>query len=285
MVKLSFKCAALIGTTLLAACTSRPDGKNATTTTHIAPPSLQSLMVVSRPAHVLTMMETRGEQDFARPVLRILTPVNGQQVDGTSVVVRLSLSGDLRGYTVSQDPVTGMGNHFHLILDNEPYEAYYNLARPFEFKNVAPGQHTLRAFASRPWHESYKNDGAFQIVSFTVRGKTPEPQNNASNIDPNRPLLTYSRPKGVYDGTEADPIMIDFWLSNAKLQGDGGAERIRYIIDDDAPRFADKWEPIWLSGWSSGNHSVRLELLGADEWPIPNGEFNVTTREIFVNRP
>ena len=44
----------------------------------------------------------------------------------------------------------------------------------------------------------------------------------AANVDPTKPLLTYSRPKGEYKGADADPIMIDFWLSNAKLKGDGG---------------------------------------------------------------
>jgi hypothetical protein len=39
----------------------------------------------------------------------------------------------------------------------------------FELRNVADGEHTLRVFPSRPWHESYKNDGAFQMVKFTVR--------------------------------------------------------------------------------------------------------------------
>jgi hypothetical protein len=34
---------------------------------------------------------------------------------------------------------------------------------------VADGDHTLRVFASRPWHESYKNDGNFQMVRFTVK--------------------------------------------------------------------------------------------------------------------
>jgi hypothetical protein len=74
-------------------------------------------------------------------------------------------------------------------------------------------------------------------------------------------------------------IMIDFWLVNAKLKGDGGEHRVRYFIDDDDARYIDKWEPIWLSGWTPGKHSVRLELLGADQYPVPNG---ITTREITV---
>ncbi|HET6890117.1 MAG TPA: hypothetical protein VFH31_03365 [Pyrinomonadaceae bacterium] len=81
---------------------------------------------------------------------------------------------------------------------------------------------------------------------------------------------------------DADPIMIDFWLSNAKLKGDGGDYRVRYIVDDDEPRYIDKWETLWLSGWLPGKHTVRFELLGPDNWPVKHGDLNVTTREITV---
>jgi hypothetical protein len=112
-------------------------------------------------------------------------------------------------------------------------------------------------------------------------GKDMSPS-TAGDVDPTKPLLTYSRPKGEYKGAESDPIMIDFWLSNAKLKDDGGIYRVRYIVDDDEPRFIDKWEPIWLSGWLPGKHTVRLELLGPDQNPVKNGDYNITTREITV---
>ena len=47
----------------------------------------------------------------------------------------------------------------------------------------------------------------------------------AGRFDKSKPLLTYSRPKGEYKDADADAIMIDFWLSNAKLEGDGGEYR------------------------------------------------------------
>ena len=97
------------------------------------------------------------------------------------------------------------------------------------------------------------------------------PTSKGGDVDPAKPLLTYSRPKGEYKDAEADPIMIDFWLSNAKLKGDGGEYRVRYIIDDDDPRFIDKWEPVWLSGWLGGKHTVRLELLDKNDWRYKTG--------------
>ena len=265
-------------TLVVTSCSGPQDNANTTATTTVTPPPTQKLSLVPRPEKIIDERGQRGEQDEAKPVLKILSPVQGASQDGNTVAVRLSLSGDLKGYKPEKDPGTGMGNHIHVILDDNPYEAYYDLSQPFEFKDLTPGKHVLRVFASRPWHESYKNESAFQMVTFTVKG----PEQSSCDVDPAKPLLTYSRPKGEYQGIDADPIMIDFWLSNAKLKGDGGQYLVRYIIDDDEPRIIDKWEPIWLSGWKPGKHTVRLELLGADQYPLKNGSFNITTRDISV---
>jgi len=304
----------------LAACSAGENKNQTTAVTTVSPPASQTLQILPRPQRISDMINQRGGQDDAKPVLKIVAPADQSTINGSTVRVRLTLSGELTGgYKTGKDPSTDMGNHVHVILDNQPYEAYYNLDQPFELRNVAAGKHTLRVFPSRPWHESYKNDGAFQMVTFTVTGggdsskptttntgqvvannnaspagspaspaASPAgegqdmPSSTAGDVDPTKPLLTYSRPKGENKGPDADPIMIDFWLSNAKLRGDGGEYRVRYIIDDDEPRFIDKWEPIWLSGWTNGLHTVRLELLDKDNNPVENGGYNTTSRDITV---
>jgi hypothetical protein len=226
-----------------------------------------------------------------------------------------------------KDPQTQMGNHIHEILDNQPYEAYYDLSQPFELRNVAEGKHTLRVFASRPWHESYKNTGAFQMVTFNVRGggdatqptttatgqkmadnkntnaaggntnmntnaNTAAPpregkdmaQSTGGDVDAKKPLLTYSRPKGEYKNDDTNAVMIDFWLSNARLQGDGGEYRVRYSVDNGEAKFIDQWQPIWLTGWTAGKHSVKLELVDKNGAAVENGGYNTTTREITITR-
>jgi len=275
----------------LAACTDTEERPHTTATTTVSPPAVQALTVVSPPERIEKMRAERGELEQAAPVVRILSPANNSVIEGSTVQVRVSLSGDLKGYKPGKDPVTGEGDHLHVILDNKPYEAYYDLSEPFEFTNVAPGRHTLRIFASRSFHESYKNEGAFHMVVFTVKGSettaaSPAPDEKAAPgaPDPAGPLLTYSRPKGEYKGDEADPIMIDFWLTNARLKEDGGEFRVRYIIDDGEPGYIDRWAPLWLSGWTNGKHAVRLELLGPDQNPVENGGLNTTTREITVIR-
>lgn len=298
---------------LFASCaTGNPDNTNTTATSTVTPPPTQTLTIVPRPQKVVDMMTTRGEQDAAKPTLTIVSPAKDAVIDGSTVEVKLTLGGDVKGYMPHKDPATGKGNHIHVILDNQPYEAYYELGQPFELRNVVAGKHTLRAFPSRPWHESYKNEGAFQMVAFTVKGggdaskptttnsgqtvannnsgaNQPTPRegkdvaaSTAGDVDAAKPLLTYSRPKGEYKGEDADLIMIDFWLNGAKLKGDGGEYRVRYIVDDDDAKFIDKWEPVWLSGWTNGQHTVRLELIDKDGKPVDNGGYNTTSREITV---
>lgn len=340
LVRLALLPCALTFAAALAGCSSDMNANTAAnanaSATPTASPAAQALSEVERPQKVKDMMRERGDEDSASPSLKIVEPKEGSTVNGSTVKLRLDLSGDLKGYKPHKDPSTGMGNHIHVILDNEPYEAYYNLDEPFELRNVTGGPHTIRVFASRPWHESYKNDGSFQMVAFTVKGggdaskptttnagekmadnantksitpvrpqtqansnkpaadstpaPTPEgkdyPVKPSNTVMPDRakPLLTYSRPKGEYKGDDTNAIMIDFWLSNAKLQGDGGDYRVRYSVDGGETKYIDKWAPIWLTGWTAGKHTVRLELVDKSGNPVDNGGYNTTSREITVTK-
>ena len=280
-----------------------PDDKH-TTDDHEA---AHDLTETERPQKIKDMTASRGKQDAASPTLRFAAPTNGATVNNSTVKVKLELGGDLKGYKPMKDPQTQMGNHIHIILDNQPYEAHYNLDSGFELRNVADGEHTLRIFPSRPWHESYKTGGAFQMIRFTVKNGgadttkptttntnqtmsnasvTPEgkemKESTAGAVDMSKPLLTYSRPKGEYKGADADAIMIDFWLSNAKLTGDGGEYRVKYSVNGGEAKFIDKWTPIWLKGFPNGNHSVKVELVDKSGNVVDNGGYNSTTREITV---
>lgn len=92
------------------------------------------------------------------------------------------------------------------------------------------------------------------------------------------PLLVFNLPNGQ-TFHENDEVVIDFSLANAKLKGDGGDYRVRYIVDDEEMRWIDRWEQVVLTGWLPGKHTIRLELIGPDGWPVDQ---NVTTREITV---
>jgi len=116
---------------IFAACASDDNAnRNTTATTNVTPPvtstptpAAQNLTVVERPQKIKDEMAKRGEQDNAAPTLRFLEPREGATIQGSTVNLKLALSGDLKGYKPGKDPATGMGNHIHVILDNQPYEA------------------------------------------------------------------------------------------------------------------------------------------------------------------
>lgn len=259
-----------------------------------------------QPERILEMMKARGDQDQAKPELTVESPKEGDVIESSTVKVKVTVGGDLK---MGKDE-SGMGNHVHVILDNQPYAAHYMWDEGFELRNVTDGEHTLRMFPSRPWHQSYKNEGAFRMIRFTVKNggadetkpttddkgntmadpKAEEKQaegveveeSTAGNVDPAKPLLTYSRPKGDYKGEDAEAIMVDFWLSNAQLTGDGGKYRIRCTINDDEPFLIETWAPLWLAGWKNGKNVVKLELIDGSGNPVENGGYNTTSREITV---
>jgi hypothetical protein len=291
--------------------------KLANSNTNANASSTQTLSIVERPQKIKDLMAGRGEQDSAAPTLKIVEPAANATVNSATVKVKLDLSGDLKGYKPGMNEETHTGNHIHVILDNQPYEAFYNLDNEFELRNVQDGEHTIRVFPSRPWHESYKNEGAFQMVKFTVKNgggnankptttnsgqqmsnansnsnanaaPTPEGKDmqasTAGAVDSTKPLLTYSRPKGEYKGDDTNAVMIDFWLANGKLSGDGGEYRVRYSVDGGEAKYLDKWEPIWLSGWTAGKHSIKIDLVDRTGQLVDNGGYNSTAREITITK-
>src|SRR5687768_18151026 len=101
MKMLSKYCLALMiclaGLFLFAACSSGNDNQ-ATATTTVSPPTAQVLTVTPRPPSILELMKQRGEQDQAKPALKIVTPAKDAVINGSTVAVKLELSGELKGY-------------------------------------------------------------------------------------------------------------------------------------------------------------------------------------------
>ncbi len=211
--------------------------------------------------------------DAYTPQVRILSPRPGEVLNDTTATVRLQV----RGLPLFQDETWQLGPHLHLLLDNEPYKAIYDPSEPLVFEGLAPGTHTLRVFATRPWDESFKNQGAFDQRTFHVYAPTPQNEVNAK-----APLLTYSAPQGTYG---AEPILLDFYLTNAPLHMSAQADnddlhdwRIRCTVNNQSFVF-DQWQPIWLKGFKPGRNWVQLELIDEAGNPIDN-RFNNTVRVI-----
>ncbi|MGP0127956.1 MAG: hypothetical protein ACTMUB_01425 [cyanobacterium endosymbiont of Rhopalodia musculus] len=231
----------------------------------------KKLAEVSPPPVIQELYKTL---DQYQPQVDIISPENDRVFSEPSIVVKL----DVKDYPLFKDPELGLGPHLHLILDNEPYRAIYSLDEPIILENLTPGTHTLRVFASRPWHESFKNDGAYDQTTFYILTKT---EDNAPDMS--LPLLTYSRPRGIYG---AQPIMLDFYLTNAPLHlvaqenaDDKVADwRIRVTINGES-FLVDTWKAIYIQGFEEGTNWVQLEFLD-EQGNLVNNAFNNTVRLI-----
>nr|WP_254446974.1 hypothetical protein [Dolichospermum sp. UHCC 0259] len=209
-----------------------------------------------------------------QPQVSILSPQGDEILPDNIVKVRLQV----KDLPLFKDPKWQLGPHLHLILDNQPYIAVYDLNQPVVLSDLSPGTHTLRVFASRPWHESFKNEGAYAQTTFHVLTKTEE-----NNPDSKLPLLTYSRPTGGYG---AEPIMLDFYLTNAPLHSMAETNpddtmsnwRIRSTVNGES-FILDRWQPIYLKGFKPGKTWVKLEFLDNEGQPVKNA-FNTTIRLI-----
>ena len=133
---------------------------------------------------------------------------------------------------------------------------------------------TATTFVSPPPRQALKIE---TVPSKKLPAKPDDPK---KRVDPNQPLMTFnfSKEKGIFFPGDS-PVGIDFSLANAQLKGDGGQFRVRYIIDDEDMRWIDRWETLWVTGWTAGKHTIRLELIGPDGWPYRNGDYNIETRE------
>ena len=79
--------------------------------------------------------------------------------------------------------------------------------------------------------QSMTNTDTADIES-TVKQVAARPDDPKLKVDPAKPLLIFNLPDGK-TFREGEEVVIDFSLANAKLKGDGGDYRVRYIVDDE----------------------------------------------------
>jgi hypothetical protein len=174
---------------------------------------------------------------------------------------------------------SGKGQHAHIILDNDPYFANYEAGKPFDIGLLDEGPHTLLVFPSRSYHESVKADGSIDIVNFYV-GK----EEGEFMLDESKPTIIYSRPKGSYEGKDAEKIMLDFYLINAELGDDYKAKYTIRKNEAGAEEYSitmGEWNPAFITGLTSGEYIITLQLLDG-EGNLVEGPFNNTERTINV---
>jgi len=226
-----------------------------------------------------------GERSPTLPgaVARFAAPADSAVVDSAqvSVVVEAdSFETGIQTETPRANEIANSGNgqHFHVIVDNQPYLANYEAGTPFNLGELPPGAHTLLTFPSRSYHEAVKHPDAYDLVNFYVKADSGD-----FMLGPREPAIIYSRPKGRYERAGAERILLDFYLHNVELSDDG--YKARYTITNEegtevASTTLTEWTPAFVTGLD-GTYEVNLKLIGSDGNVVP-GPFNNTTRKIRV---
>ena len=261
-------------TITLNGCSDTIDSVQAFSSNDSPIPKVENIAEVAPPK----LIQELGKSFVSKqPQVKILSPENDQILTSTTAEVKI----EVQDLPIFKNEELAMGPHLHFFLDDQPYQALYNVDKPLILEDLKPGTHTLRVFASRPWHESFKNQGAYAQTAFHVFTSTED-----NNPSPNQPLLTYSRPQGNYS---AEPIMLDFYLTNAPLHlvAQENSEdnisdwRIRVTINGET-FLLDTWQPIYLTGFNKGQNWVKLEFIDEQGNVIKNA-FNSTVRVINYN--
>ncbi|MEG4805445.1 hypothetical protein QUB63_32690 [Microcoleus sp. ARI1-B5] len=236
-----------------------------------APAPVNRISEVSPPEAI---QQLRQAQEVYQPQISILNPKPDEVLQDINVSVKFQV----KDFPIFKEANLGLGPHLQVLLDNQPYTTVYDINQPVTLSDLEPGTHTLRVFAARPWEESFKNEGALAQTTFHIFTKTED-----NNPDRALPLLTYNSPQGSYG---AEPILLDFYLTNAPLhqvaQENSQDEildwKIRATVNGES--FAiDQWQPIYLKGFKPGKNWVQLELIDERGNTVKNA-FNNTVRLI-----
>lgn len=166
---------------------------------------------------------------------------------------------------------SGKGQHIHFILNNQPYSAHYESSFT---KEVPDGVHHLVAFLSRSYHESVKNENSVVVRKLEV-GENPT---DSIGLDMEAPTLIYSRPKGTYSGKDTENVLLDFFVLNATLSDTGN--KVRATVNGE-PFIITEWAPHVIKGLPKGEVTIQLELIDAEDNPVP-GPFNNVTRTVML---
>lgn len=162
------------------------------------------------------------------------------------------------------------GQHIHFIINNGPYYAKYTTEFVHEKWDQTSDNNVVLAFLSRSYHESVKNKNAYFLTQ--IGGEV------SNKKDLSKELLFYSRPKGVYKGTDTERVLLDFYLVNTSLAPNGN--KVRVTIQD-TEFLIDEWAPYYIEGLPKGEISIKLELIDSNGYLI-NSPFNPSVRTVVL---
>jgi len=222
----------------------------------------------------ITLTPVNTSPEYADAKLTMINPTSNGKVGAGEVsfafnVEDYELSVQTADADIKQCANSGKGQHIHLILNNEPYLAFYE---PSFTHELDAGNYVVLAFLSRSYHESIKNPNAAVLTQIQVG------EGYYEKADLSAPHLFYSRPKGEYTGEDTKNILLDFYLANTTLSETGN----KVIATINGTEFTiSEWQPHFIKGLPMGEVTIKLELVDSSRSLIP-GPFNSVQRKISL---
>lgn len=217
----------------------------------------------------ITLTELYSPEQFEDATLEQSYLSSMEDLDANKVVLDYKATNYEFGKQSSKEGIKSCANaaggqHVHCIIDNQPYLALYKNTDTVNTKS--DGQHIMLSFLSRSYHESIKNKKAYVLTS-VITGKSRYVARYAAP-DLTKPMLFFSRPKGEYKGSDADAVLLDFYIVNCDLSEKG--YKVRAEINGNEFILA-KWAGYFMEGLPMGENTIKLTLLDSQGNAVDNG--------------
>ncbi len=198
----------------------------------------------------------------ADEVIPVPQPEAGQPpAKGAPVTLKVELT----NFETFQDEATKSGQHLEILVDNiSAMFPWHDATKPYTFKSLPRGTHTVRIFPVRPWGESIKEPSAFAMVTFHVGEK-----DGKNAIEAGAPVLTIVSPRGKVKG-ESGKALLDVLVTGCPVAESSVPDscRLRYKLDTLPEVTLTKAEPVWLEKLTPGRHAYVVGLT-RDQKVVP----------------
>jgi hypothetical protein len=177
----------------------------------------------------------------------------------------VTLKVELTNFETFEDEATKSGQHLEILVDNiSTTFPWRDATKPYTFKSLPRGTHTVRIFPVRPWGEAIKEPSALAMVTFHVGEK-----DGKNTVEPGAPVLTIVSPRGKVKG-ESGKVLLDVLVTGCPVaeQSVPDSCRLRYKLDTQPEVTLTKVEPVWLENLAPGRHAYVVGLT-RDQKVVP----------------
>lgn len=220
------------------------------------------------------------------PHLEVQAPVSGRRVDlaqAETYQVRLKATSWSEGLSLV------------MLLDDYPPRVFRDPQKPVALaqlwpahREIEPGLHRLFAAVQLPDGTTLEREPTGGRASFAYLPFWVGPDDEALEADAMReatgPAVILLAPRGTFNGnTAADQVLLDYQVLGTAPDA---AFKVRVEVVVDRETYTAELGPSEvrrIAGLPSGDHLVRIALLGSDGQPS-NARYAAASRVITVNR-